>query len=138
VVAWLRLARVYGKLERRAQVFLRCHNLSPAQFDVLAQVGVREGCTQQELAEALLVTKGNVTQLLDRMEDAGWLTRRQEGRTKRVWLTAAGQALREQAVPAQEQFMARQLMALTPAEQRQLAALLRTLDKSLDAEEDHP
>lgn len=138
MVAWLRLARVYGKLERRAQVFLRCHNLSPAQFDVLAQVGVREGCTQQELAEALLVTKGNVTQLLDRMEDAGWLTRRQEGRTKRVWLTAAGRTLREQAVPAHEQFMARQLMALTPAEQRQLAALLRTLDKSLDAEEDHP
>ena len=135
VVAWLRLARVYGKLERRAQVFLRCHGLSPAQFDVLAQVGVREGCTQQELAEALLVTKGNVTQLLDRMEDAGWLTRRQEGRTKRVWLTAAGRALREQAVPAQEQFMARQLMALAPVEQRQLAALLRTLDRGLRGED---
>jgi len=136
VVAWLRLARVYEKLERRAQAYLRCHNLSLAQFDVLAQVGIREGCTQQELAEALLVTKGNVTQLLDRMEEAGWLTRRQEGRTKRVSLTPAGRGLRERVVPAQERFMARQLASLSPAEQRQLAALLRALDRSLRAEED--
>ena len=132
VLAWLRLARVFSKLERRSQGNLRCFGLSPAQFDVLAQVGTREGCTQQELAEALLVTKGNVTQLLDRMEEAGLLSRRQEGRTKRVSLTAAGQALREKAIPAEEAFMARQVAALTADEQRQLARLLGRLDRALD------
>jgi DNA-binding MarR family transcriptional regulator len=110
---------------------MRSHDLSAAQFDVLAQVGVHEACTQQELANALLVTKGNVTQLLDRMEEAGLLSRRQEGRTKRVCLTPAGRALRERVVPAEEERIECQLGTLTPEEQRQLLALLRKLDRSI-------
>lgn len=68
VLAWLRLARVYTAIDRRTAQFLRRFDLTTAQFDVIAQVGAHEGLTQQELAEALLVTKGNVTQLLDRLE----------------------------------------------------------------------
>ena len=135
VLAWLRLARVFNKLERRSQGHLRCYGLSPAQFDVLAQLGrlgQRGEPTQQELAEALLVTKGNVTQLVERMEEAGLLTRRQEGRAKRVCLTDAGRALRERVIPAEEEFMARQLLALAPAEQKALARLLGRLDRALD------
>ena len=132
VVAWLRLARAYSKLERRSQAQLRGCGLTGAQFDVLAQVGMREGCTQQELAEALLVTKGNVTQLLDRMEEAGWLTRTQEGRTKRVSLTPEGRALRQRVLHHHETYMAAQLTALSPDDQRELVRLLRTVDRSLD------
>jgi DNA-binding MarR family transcriptional regulator len=132
VLAWLRLARVFSKLEHTAHAHLRCAGLSVAQFDVLAQVGAREGCTQQELADALLVTKGNVTQLLDRMEDAGLLTRRQEGRAKRVCLTEAGRRLRERIVPEHEAVMAGLFAPLSEEEQRRLLALLRTLDRGLD------
>jgi DNA-binding MarR family transcriptional regulator len=132
VLAWLRLMRVFTRLDHLAQEQLRCARLSPAQFDVLAQVGVHERCTQQELADALLVTKGNVTQLLDRMEQAGLIARRPEGRTKRVCLTEAGRALRAQVVPAHEAFIAAQLGALTPGEQRALIALLRKLERGLD------
>ena len=135
VVAWLRLARVFSRLEGRSQRQLRSVGLTGAQFDVLAQVGVRERCTQQELAEALLVTKGNVTQLLDRMEEAGWLLRTQEGRTKRVSLTDEGRALRTRVLRAHEDFMAAQLAALTTDEQRTLARLLRTLERSLEGDE---
>ncbi len=132
VVAWLRLVRVFTQLERRSQGQLRAAGLTGAQFDVLAQVGVREGCTQQELAEALLVTKGNVTQLLDRMEEAGWLRRTQEGRTKRVSLTREGRALRRKVLHAHETYMAAQMAALSSDEQRTLARLLRTIERSLD------
>ena len=38
---------------------------------MLAKVGSTEGISQQELADALLVTKGNVCQLLDKMEGSG-------------------------------------------------------------------
>lgn len=105
--------------------------MSGAQFDVLAQVGAREGCTQQELAEALLVTKGNVTQLLDRMEEAGLLVRTADGRSKRVALTREGHALRRKVLRAHEDFMAKQMSALSTDKQRELAGLLRTLDRSL-------
>lgn len=132
VLAWLRLARVFSKLERASQDQLREFGLSGAQFDVLAQVGVRDGCTQQALADMLLVTKGNITQLLDRMERAGWLTRSPDGRIKRVRLTEAGRELRARAVPAHEAYMASRMTALSPREQRSLLALLRTLDRDLE------
>lgn len=138
VLAWLRLARVFSKIERRSQTRLRAAGLTGAQFDVLAQLGVREGCTQQELAGVLLVTKGNVTQLLARLEECGLVYRATEGRTKRVWLTDAGRALRRRVVPEHECFIAEQLGALTRDEQRELLALLRTLDRSLDGQEQTP
>ena len=128
----MRLARVFARLEGRSQRQLRGEGLTGAQFDVLAQVGVREGCTQQELADSLLVTKGNVTQLLDRMEQCGFLTRSQEGRVKRVHLTSEGRALRRRVLRAHEDYMAAQLAALTTEEQRTLAGLLRTLERSLN------
>ena len=132
VVAWLRLARVFARLEGRSQRQLRGAGLTGAQFDVLAQVGAREGCTQQELADSLLVTKGNVTQLLDRMEECGFLTRSQDGRAKRVRLTREGRALRRRVLRAHEDYMAAQLAALTTDEQKTLARLLRTLERSLN------
>ncbi len=131
VLAWLRLARIFSKIEQASSTQLRCQDLSPAQFDILAQVGANEGCTQQELADALLVTKGNITQLLDRMEAGGLLQRRQEGRTKRVCLTEAGWALRQNVVPEHETLIASQFTGLTLAEQRELLRLLRKLDQSL-------
>ena len=131
VLAWLRLARVYHKVDRASAIMLRGRGLSVPQFDVLAQVGAHPGVTQQELADALLVTKGNICQLLDRMETAGLLARRQEVRANRVVLTDAGRRLRDGAVPAQEALVAEQLASLDPAERRQLLAVLRKLDRAL-------
>src|SRR5215204_877074 len=68
VLAWCRLARVYGKAQQHAARHLRPFGLTVAQFDVLAQVGAAEGLSQQDLAERLLVTKGNVCGLIDRLE----------------------------------------------------------------------
>jgi DNA-binding PadR family transcriptional regulator len=45
------------------------------------EVGRARGLSQQDLAATLLVTKGNVTQLLDRMQRDGLIVRCQEGRT---------------------------------------------------------
>lgn len=131
VLAWMRLARIFQKIDRASAEHLRAWGLSVAQFDVLAQVGSAEGITQQELADKLLVTKGNICQLLDRLERHGLLRRRQEGRTNRLFLTDAGQRLYQQVLPAQEAFIARQFSALSPEEQAQLLALLRKLDHAL-------
>lgn len=135
---WLRLARLYHKAERRLLGNLRCFDLSLAQFDVLAQLGAAEGITQQELADKLLVTKGNVTQLLDRMTSGGLLTRRQDGRANRLYLTEAGRSLFHLAIPRQEDEIARILEPLTKAEQAQLSTLLRKIDRALDARPDPP
>jgi DNA-binding MarR family transcriptional regulator len=131
IVAWLRLARVYQKIDRRTDEMMKTYGLSVSRFDVLNHAGTPEGRTQQELAEALLVTKGNVTQLIDAMERDGLLERRRDGRTKRIYLTDAGRALRSQVVAVQEVAIAAEFSALAPDDLDALARILRVLDRSM-------
>ncbi len=131
VIAWLRLLRVEQKVARVLMEDLKRWDLNLAQFDTLAHVGAAEGLTQQELADSLLVTKGNVCQMLDRMERRGLLVRRREGRTNRLFLTAGGRSMSEEVVPIHEELVGRLLSVLEPAEQTQLVRLLSKLDRAL-------
>ena len=131
IVTWLRLARVFQKIDHASVEHLRGWGLSVAQFDVLAHVGSAKGPTQQDLADALLVTKGNICQLLDRLEHNGLIERRQERRSKRLFLTEAGQKLFDDVVPAQERMVASLFDTLAPEEERALLRSLRRLDHTL-------
>ncbi|MBO0780775.1 MAG: MarR family transcriptional regulator [Ktedonobacteraceae bacterium] len=128
VLAWMRLARVFQKVDRATADELRTWNLNTAQFDVLVRVGSSKGITQQELADRLLVTKGNISQLLDRMERLGLLQRRQDGRSKSLSLTDAGQKLYKEIVPLHEMMITQQFSVLSKEEVSQLLRLLRKLD----------
>ncbi|HLZ23150.1 MAG TPA: MarR family winged helix-turn-helix transcriptional regulator [Ktedonobacterales bacterium] len=131
LLAWLRLARVFQKIEHGSTEHLRQWDLSVAQFDVIAQVGSAEGIMQQELADRLLVTKGNVSQLLDRLERRGLICRCPDGRTQRLSLTPTGRTLYHKVVPEQERYIGSQFAALSVEEQRHLHDLLQKLDRSL-------
>ena len=131
-MAWLRLLRVVQRVERDLTGQLRLWGLNNAQFDVLAHVGAAEGITQQELADSLLVTKGNVAQLLDRMEKRGLIERRPQGRTNRLFLTDKGRRTFSEVVPAHEALIDERLSVLPEEEQKQLLELLRKLDRALD------
>jgi DNA-binding MarR family transcriptional regulator len=134
-IAWLRLARVYHKIDLKTADLMRCHGLSVSRFDVLNHAGTPEGRTQQELAASLLVTKGNVTQLLDAMEHEGLVERRRDGRSKRIYLTDQGRALRRDVVGIQEVEIARHFSALDDEDIKALVRILRRLDQSLDEQE---
>jgi|SRR5579884_1560015 len=133
LLAWLRLARVFHHIDRASADQMRQFGLTIAQFDVLAHVGAAEGITQQELADSLLVTKGNVCQLLDRMESNDLIVRRQCGRANFLSLTQKGRDLYQKIVPAHEELVARQFDSLSLDEQRQLWQLVRRLDRNLSA-----
>ena len=127
LLLWFRLSRFYNKSVRETNKHLKKWNVSAAQFDVLAQVGGHDRLTQQELGNKLFVTKGNVTQLLNKMEQLEWIYREQEGTTKYISLTEKGRALYEEIVPPQETFQAGQFHNLNIEEQNQLLKLLKKL-----------
>ena len=129
VLAWLRLTRVYQRLDHATAELMRTWDLSVAQFDVLNHLGLHEGITQQELADRLLVTKGNISQLIVRMERRGLISRSQEGRSMRLALTDEGRRVREAAVPAQEALVARHFAALSVDELRVLGGMLRRVER---------
>jgi MarR family transcriptional regulator, 2-MHQ and catechol-resistance regulon repressor len=132
LLAWLRLVRVFQKVDRVSSEALRCRQLSPAQLDVLAKVGSSEGISQQELAHALLVTKGNVCQLLDKMQGSGLLERRPDGRVNRLFLTEQGRRVHDEIVPKHDAMLVEQFSSLSETEQRDLLRLLRHLDHALE------
>ncbi len=129
--SWLRLARVFQKIEQASLDDIRRAGLSMGQFDVLAQVGAAEGSTQQQVADALLVTKSNVCQLLGRMERSGLIDRQQCGRTNRLYLTPDGRRLYDRLIPSHERKLDDLFSALSIDEQSDLLGLLRKLDHAL-------
>ena len=132
VATWLRLVRVFQKVARGGDVVLRGAGITGPQFDLLATVASAGGeMPQQALAERLSVTKGNVTQLLTRLEEAGHVRRTAEGRGNRVHLTARGRRLLDGIMPAHDTLVESRLAVLTADEQATLRRILRKLDRSM-------
>ncbi|WP_158737475.1 MarR family winged helix-turn-helix transcriptional regulator [Alteribacillus sp. YIM 98480] len=129
LLLWFRLSRFYNQSIRKSNKHLKRWELSAAQFDVLVQVGTYQPLTQNELAAKLFVTKGNITQVLRRMEQLGWIQREQDWKKKVISLTDAGKSLFEGVVPHQEQFQASQFQGLEKEEQKQLLDLLKKLQQ---------
>jgi DNA-binding MarR family transcriptional regulator len=132
VLAWLRLVRVMQKISAGGELLMKQHGLNGPTFGMLSEISADEGLTQQELSANLLVTKGNVSQLLERLEENGLVYRQQEGTAKRLFLTEKGRELVRTILPEHDTYIGEQLRVLTPEEQTQLLTLLRKVDKSLD------
>jgi len=130
VAAWNRLVRVYQRIDRLSERNFHDLGLNTACFDVVARVAAHEGLTQGELAASLLVTKGNVSQLITKLVAEGLVERRAEGRSRPLFLTAQGRALAEVAVPRQETLLRESLSSLDEGEQVELLRLLRKWEKA--------
>jgi DNA-binding MarR family transcriptional regulator len=130
VRAWVRMLRVSQMVQPALLEMLRGLGLNPAEFDILDTLAAREGLTQQDLADALFVTKGNMTYHLCRMEGRGLVDRRPEGRKNRLYLTAEGRRLLEEALPEHEALIDERFSGLSVEEREQLADLLKKLERS--------
>lgn len=106
---WFRLMRLETRMRTAVAEGLRRIGLSVPQCDVLTTLTEAEGISQQELAQRLYVTKGNISGLLDRLERAGLVERRSTAADRRqysVYLTASGSAAAERAIALQHALIA--------------------------------
>ena len=135
IQAWLALIRVHDKMQRHTASHLECYDLTTAQYDVLAQLHDSPGIPQQELAERLFVSKGNVCGLIDRMSKHGLVERRGDPEDRRInllYLTELGQKVAVDAVPAYGDFILDHFANLSEKEQQTLGDLLRKLETYLE------
>lgn len=102
----LRIASCYNLLMREARrLVMNRWNLTLPQFDVLAELARADagGFTFVELSRLLLVTSGNLTGIVDRLEEQRLVERRpdaRDGRVIRVALTERGRRVTDQMLPA--------------------------------------
>lgn len=132
VRTWVQLARTFSVVERRVATLVGKHGLTLPQFDVLATLRFGEGVTQQALARQLLVTKGNVCGLIDRLETLKWVERRtdaEDARANRLHLTAAGRRKIEAVLPAHHALVASIFDSVSDADLRAMRHALVSIDR---------
>ena len=108
--------------------------LSVAKLAALTALRVAgESLPLSQLAERLACVRSNITQLVDRLEADGLVTRAadpHDRRSRLAVMTAAGRAACETGTQIQQQAEQMLLGDLSPAERRQLAVLMAKLEKS--------
>lgn len=129
--------RAYVKLMRAQRgVVARLEPALAACALTLTQLGVLEAAlhlgplTHRELGRKLLTSPGNLTDVVDKLEKRGLVTRvraEQDRRQVRVELTEAGRALIEDTFPRHAADIAHAMGGLSPAELETLGHLLRKL-----------
>jgi MarR family transcriptional regulator, organic hydroperoxide resistance regulator len=130
---WVQMVRTFNRIERRMEQALERHGLSLAQFDVLATLDFAEGLSQQELAERLLVTKGNICGLIDRMAVGGLVERRADAhdrRMNRMFLTSGGRAVLKKAGPQQIALVKKLMSVFSESELQRLFQFFDRLEEA--------
>jgi DNA-binding MarR family transcriptional regulator len=121
------MQRISARIERVLTSALKEVGLSHSQFSMLLTIGSDEGLTQQELAARLSLTKANVSQLLDRLEAAGYVERVPEARAYSLRLTNTSRVLLQETIPAHQQLIAAEFAELSDSEQMVLQGLVGRL-----------
>ncbi len=119
---------------RESHRLFRPYGLSGAQYNLLNIVAeADEGLSQRELSDRLVVDRSNITGLIDRMETAGWVQRRDhpdDRRAYRVQLTPAGRALWREVTPHYLAVVEQVTRGITQRRQNEIVATLRQLEKA--------
>src|SRR5271169_5136944 len=100
---WELLAQVCQAYRGLSEEFMDRIGMYRAQAALLCRLFVNNGMTQSEIADQLAVQGATVTNILQRMEEAGLVTRQRDAddnRLVRVYLTEAGRQ-KERAIMAQ-------------------------------------
>ena len=99
------LGYCYVKLEKKIADILAPYNLSPVKMNallIIKHVGKDKGLSQAELSKRMIVTAGNVTRLIDRLEKeklAGRGSLKGDRRVKVLKITTKGSDLLDKVWP---------------------------------------
>jgi len=130
-LTWTRLMRFSNQSNQLSDQFLKSFGLTTAQFDVLAQIYFFQPLTQSELAQKILITQGGISRMLARLEQEGYIIRKQDWKTKTIMLSEQGTRIMEQAIPEQLKFQSSMFEgALSEGELKTLYSLLTKVHKA--------
>ena len=133
---WIALARCYATYTRAVAYKVQEYDLTVPQFGALEALYHLGPLSLGDLADKLLVTGGNVTYVMDRLEAQGLVSRYRSESDRRVVLaklTEKGRALVARVFPDHAAFIEHLCRHLEPAEQQELRRLLKQLGKGIAA-----
>ncbi|RFC68706.1 MULTISPECIES: MarR family winged helix-turn-helix transcriptional regulator [Mesorhizobium] len=121
-------------LRKRFETRASCYGLSAAQWRLLVRVFKEEGIAQARLAELLEIEPISVSRLIDRMEEGGWIERRNDmsdRRVRTIYLTEKSRAIFNQMRGMAAQVFDYALNGLSADERRTTISALKTIISNL-------
>ena len=131
------LMRLGGRLESSVQGHLKQWDISTPQFNVLRILFVRdegEGVSCQTVIDRLLTPVPDLTRLLSRLEERGWVTRFRDPHDRRIRrskLTETGRSVVEEIYPTLTAFHQTEFASLTLSEMQTLFKLVEKAGNSV-------
>ncbi len=127
--AFVALLRASVRLTAEVEALLAEHGLSEPQFNALRIVrgAGPKGLPVRQIAERLITRQPDVTRLVDRLDEAGLVTRRrceEDRRVVYVVLTAKARAVLGKLDGPVDTLHRKQFEGFSPSELRRLSALL--------------
>lgn len=143
---WLRLLSCTNIMSRHLRRNLKdTFALTLPRFDLLARVARPPlGPSLSELSRKLLVTKGNITDIVARLEAVELIERRRDdadGRIQYVFLTPEGRKLLDDILPVHDKWIKDLMQELSRQELETLydaLGVLKAALKRMDARDDAP
>ena len=131
---WIALARCYSTFARAIACKVQEYGLTTPQFGILEALYHLGPLSLGDLAGKLLVTGGNVTYVMDSLEDQGLVYRERSPEDRRIILaklTEKGHAVMAGVFPGHGEFVEGLCSALDPEEQESLRVLLKKLGHAI-------
>lgn len=124
------LSRAHNWVHMHATRDIRCYGLNPTEFGILELLYHKGPRPLQQIGEKILISSGNITYAVDKLEKKHLLVRKPAQNDRRVIfaeLTEQGRALLDEIFPLHRQALHKAMNGLTPDEQKQAIALLKKL-----------
>ncbi|HWF48193.1 MAG TPA: MarR family transcriptional regulator [Bryobacteraceae bacterium] len=139
--ATVNLVYTYDVLHQVAARYMAEYGLSKSTINILSllQNGPMEGMQLHDLGALLLVSRANITGLMDHLEEKGYVTRvvdNNDRRARLAQITEKGRALLDEFMPIHYANISRLLRDMSNGEKESLVALLKKMRASVSAHAD--
>ncbi|MDR7319151.1 MarR family transcriptional regulator [Brevibacillus nitrificans] len=127
------LSRSYNWVTAHTNRDIRRHGLNPTEFGVLEVLFHKGPQPLQQIGEKILISSGNITYVVDKLEKKQLLIRKpclEDRRVIYAELTEKGNQLLADIFPSHKAAIERAVSGLTPEEQKQAIQLLKKLGRA--------
>lgn len=124
------LRQIAGVVRRRGRLLLEKYGITPPQFDALWILNRHGNLTIGELSNRLYLAYSTTTDLVDRLERAGFVVRSRDTADRRVvmvTLQPKGTQIIEQVLDARRAYLDAVLESVDEEEREQILKVLNTL-----------
>jgi len=134
ISVWVRILRVHNVISTEIRRKVGRKGLTLPQLYLITTLGLQGDMPLGKLGQEMLVTKGNITTIVDHLEKSGFVIREQDQEDRRkTWIrfTVKGKHLFGEVLSAYEEEFVPLMNCLSQKELKELSLLLKKMSEGI-------